>query len=383
MDSMVRLLCIGEEVEVYGLSHRAELNGKRGWIVAVVSSGRYEVWFGPESGNPVAVGSDSLAPTVKTPFNPDTYSLFKPICPKELKHAFADNLQRPLVALLQRLKEQDIFARGALEFPSLVLSQLETQLNAFMSWRCYVYTLPSVRSHLEDELAAFRNREQNKDPVIVTRFRSLSDFRKRIAKQASKESSSVAVVEELDIISVSELAGQYGSSFDVQMNGLRQLPLLEGYCGVCVIVKLPAFEPTTLPDTFLNTTCININNLAKNMQATVPRAYVEQHFSTNEAKAYDEALRELKEIRDNPLHQQYVHLRCAVCDRENSLLSGSIVRLQRCSNCGVAAYCGKEHQREHWSKHKFHCKMSKRLREKESEALRILENTGRQLPATH
>lgn len=39
---------------------------------------------------------------------------------------------------------------------------------------------------------------------------------------------------------------------------------------------------------------------------------------------------------------------CQVC--------GGMVGTMRCKGCRVVAYCGKEHQREHWKVHKKLCK---------------------------
>jgi hypothetical protein len=38
---------------------------------------------------------------------------------------------------------------------------------------------------------------------------------------------------------------------------------------------------------------------------------------------------------------------CAVCDRA--------VDTRKCGRCLLVAYCGKEHQKEHWAQHKKDC----------------------------
>jgi MYND finger len=41
---------------------------------------------------------------------------------------------------------------------------------------------------------------------------------------------------------------------------------------------------------------------------------------------------------------------CAIC--------GVTAALQLCSGCGQIAYCGREHQLQHWKEHKSECKMA-------------------------
>jgi MYND finger len=42
-------------------------------------------------------------------------------------------------------------------------------------------------------------------------------------------------------------------------------------------------------------------------------------------------------------------------------ICGVTAALQLCSGCGQIAYCGREHQLQHWKEHKSECKMAQTL----------------------
>ena len=365
------MLCIGEEIGIFGLSSRVELNGKRAWIVAPLAAGRYGVWLGSISDKPMAIKSENVEPTPKIPFPHGLASWGTPICPKQLKCAFADHLERPLASVLQRLAVPHLFAAApeALIFPPKVLQHITDLMDAFMMFICEGYGFKSVRPQLEANLA--ERRRKFADPIVVETFTSLRDLRKNIEKVGSNlGTSSGMTTKALNIMPLLDLQELLCDGFDEQMNVLRQLPHLgEGHVGICLIVKLHDFEPTSLLDTFMKSTCINMIGCAKHMETRVELTTASQEMTCLEA------VRELSNISAHPLYNEYRKVsKCAVCERRDFALSGSDARLQLCASCGVVAYCGKQHQKEHWKAHKPHCSLLKHMRDREAELEHIIEH---------
>jgi len=54
---------------------------------------------------------------------------------------------------------------------------------------------------------------------------------------------------------------------------------------------------------------------------------------------------------------EYTSKTCLICEK-----TGVVQRFHTCKRCDVAKYCGKEHQVEHWTVHKKHCKKIKALK---------------------
>jgi len=111
-------------------------------------------------------------------------------------------------------------------------------------------------------------------------------------------------------------------------------------------ISFPELQHTDCPDTFTNVTTVPLPSKAVLARSGYQAKNPEAQFMT-EMTADDELV-------------QYVYVKCAQYNSTD--LGGK--QLQRCSKCGIARYCCKEHQREHWkTTHKKHCKRIVKLKE--------------------
>lgn len=62
-------------------------------------------------------------------------------------------------------------------------------------------------------------------------------------------------------------------------------------------------------------------------------------------------------VSSDDAFSSYTNENCVVC-------ASSVQKLRFCGRCKVALYCSKEHQTEHWSTHKHHCKRLLSIRNK-------------------
>eukprot|EP00808_Paulinella_micropora_P023586 g11399.t1 len=100
--------------------------------------------------------------------------------------------------------------------------------------------------------------------------------------------------------------------------------------------RIPELEPTACADTFLRP--ILIWHLSSTKQQTLlPEAFTQALLTEPSLKPY------LKKC-------------CQVCGESK------VGKLQQCSRCKVAHYCGAAHQTEHWPKHKADCKRMRALK---------------------
>ncbi len=133
------------------------------------------------------------------------------------------------------------------------------------------------------------------------------------------------------------------ASFVTQMLRMR-LGAVPGKFPLLISWKINDLAQTSLPDTFMETTTISLCS-----EEELARAPTETPDVSKESFLLNSLL------ADPSLHI-YAHGTCALCK------SSGVQRLDRCSRCKVARYCGTGHQREHWSMHKHHCKRLRELR---------------------
>jgi len=118
-----------------------------------------------------------------------------------------------------------------------------------------------------------------------------------------------------------------------------------GYFPLVVSWKLQELVPTTLPDTFMETKVVSLcsEEEIKGTPAGTPDVSKESFLL--DSLLADKSLRVYKDGN------------CAFCKKSG------VHRLDRCSKCRVARYCGRDCQKEHWkSEHKHHCKRLLQLR---------------------
>ena len=87
-----------------------------------------------------------------------------------------------------------------------------------------------------------------------------------------------------------------------------------------------------------------------------------------ETSQFMKAMRELDES-----FRPYIHQTCMVCSKP------CVQKLRKCAGCRVAYYCGKDHQKKHWSVHKKHCEQLCALKTQASSQ----ETFWRKLPDCH
>ena len=117
-----------------------------------------------------------------------------------------------------------------------------------------------------------------------------------------------------------------------------------GYFPLVISWKLQELVPTTLPDTFMETKVVSLFSEEEIKGTTFTPDVSKESFLLDSLLA-DKSL------------QVYIGGDCAFCKKSG------VHRLDRCSKCRVARYCGRVCQTEHWKiEHKHHCKRLLQLR---------------------
>ena len=154
-----------------------------------------------------------------------------------------------------------------------------------------------------------------------------------------------------------------GSSFAPQRSTVRlaergiSFPLLFFW-------KISELVPTNCPDTFVSVKIIPLfspSELRQYPEPVIEEGQLEAEFM--KAMHEDESLHPYaadaqfkKAMYKDESLRPYIYKTCMVCS------NSGVQKLFKCARCGVAYYCGKDHQFEHWSVHKYHCKKLRALK---------------------
>ena len=343
------LLHVGEEVSLFGLS-QAEYNSKRGWIVSSLDRGRHGVWLGDPSKKPISIRSECLAAFESVPFE-----MFKTdisgwldgdgsppagLSSAEIKRAFADNLERPLRALLGRLANPVIFPTEALQMPGFLLGRLYALIKAWSKW-----TMDGISRERESEydfygrmIDDFMRNHPGDIPVIVFQYTSLRELRKEIVKFSTNDVAghsnvvSPNTLKCMQLSNVMRLLGDDASSFREQIGILKRLhglyPLSAEELtssdhrrpvGVAWVLSLDEFMPTALSDTFVETqTIVYLNMFRRRVKSNSCMSLAAKNIMTPARK---DAIRELDQVNLCSFEGKrlYRDSRCALCDVSHPL----------------------------------------------------------------
>lgn len=293
-----------------------------------------------------------------------------------MRQAFSDNLERPLAALLKRLAAPSMFEPAALQFPAFVFEQIIALLEGCMDhFRKDIAETEYAQTAYAQAMQEARAKHPAEDLVISLFFTSLREFRKYLARICDVDAHVYHLkpsILPLDVV----LDTLKDPGFGCQRQTLLKVPSMGSYgVGLLIMVKLDDFTATPLTDTFAATACTDLEALFHVYRATTP-AYLFNVLS-HSGEELDAARRELEELSRNPLLKDHedARLACAVCLKADAPLNRA-ARLQLCAGCGAVAYCGKEHQREHWrTTHKAQCKALKQTLARQAQLKCFVERT--------
>ena len=372
------MLRVGEEVSLFGLS-QTEYNSKCGWIVSSLDHrGRNGVWLGDPSQKPISIRSEHMTAVEAAPFDLVTSSLSghvdsddRPqtkLSSAEIKRAFADNLERPLRALLGRLSNPANFPSEALQIPGFIMDRLTALFEAWRKWVVAGISRECTYDQYGSAIDNFARERPGEMPVIFFNYSSFRELRKQILRFVANDAVGDCGVLQFNSTPLSAIFGWLddGSSFREQLDCLK---LLHGLCprsaeeltssdhrrpvGVALVLKLDEFVQTALADTFVETqVTVDLNQFRRTVKHNPWMRMAAENLAT---PARVDALRELNSASFEDQARLYTASRCALCDVSHPLQSSGI-KLKVCARCNVAEYCCKEHQKEHWQIHKQHCR---------------------------
>jgi hypothetical protein len=382
-------LRVGEEVELLGLQ-AVEHNGKRGWIVRALMGGRYGVWLGDPQAKPISVRSECATAVSRTPLDPLLSKAVQLSTAKQIKRALNDNIERPLAALLGRLSNPANFPTEALQMPRFVVDIIKWLVEQCMQEYTYSFTSTFNFNNMKvDGIDKFKLLYPGEEPVIAFRFDNLREFRK--AMVASLPGDADALPFSGNIMSILPLSGVIKHFSDVSfachvgvlrsISSLRQLPAAAGrnLIGALTVLRLDDFATTALTDTFL---CTDIFDADGADPDTVLSRQLRRLVEASWTPARESAVREFNELirRLDQLGLTFDKCRdfCQVCHLSAYPLRKPELPLEKCAGCRMVWYCGKDHQREHWTVHKPHCKELCGYRARKKELISIIN-----APAEH
>jgi hypothetical protein len=142
-----------------------------------------------------------------------------------------------------------------------------------------------------------------------------------------------------------------GPAFVSQLSTLRRAQ--PGFTfPVLICWKIAELAPTNCPDTFLEPKIVKIISEASLSDIFISEAGLSDISSSISNEDLDsKSMLYLNALMTEPDLSPYRYEKCAICDS-----SGVMEKLKKCGECGVARYCGSEHQVEHWSIHIKHCR---------------------------
>ena len=335
---------------LFGLSQE-EYNSKRGWVVSSLDRGRHGVWLGDPSKKPISIRSECLVAFESVPFEMFTTNLSgwmdgdgsppAGLSSAEIKRAFADNLERPLRALLGRLANPVIFPTEALQMPGFLMDCLCALIKAWSKW-----AMDGISREKESEydfygrmIYNFMRNHPGDIPVIVFQYTSLRELRKEIVKFSANDVAghsnvvSPNTLKCMQLSNVMRLLGDDASSFREQigillkrLHGLYPLSAEEltssdhrRPVGVAWVLRLDEFMPTALSDTFVETqTIVDLNAFRRSVKSNPFVSLAAKNIMTPARK---DAIRELDQVNlcSSEGERLYRDSRCALCDVSHPL----------------------------------------------------------------
>jgi len=205
----------------------------------------------------------------------------------------------------------------------------------------YQFTLSQSRKQTEMNLRGIFG--SNKPPQVgFIYFESVRKVRKACLSITDTERELPFV---LSPRSLEEMESTFaGPAFASQRITLGRGAILGVSFPLLLCWKLAELVPTNCPDTFLEPKIVSLRSEVE-IGADPPPA-------PNQTPSYQF----LVALRADEALLPYAAETCALC--RNSGVEG----LSKCSKCRVAQYCGRQHQIEHWSEHKKHCKRLRDLK---------------------
>jgi hypothetical protein len=247
------------------------------------------------------------------------------------KKRFKESIVEPLRLLLNEFNRNPRVAIQSLLQASILglISGLAQYYKVILS-----NSAKQTRMNIRENYGSSTSRQ-----VCFIHFQSVTKIRKACLAIVEKDPSAPFIVSRR---SLDEMESTFtGRAFAPQLTTLRRaqpgfsFPLL-------VCWKIAELAPTNCPDTFLEPKIVN--HISEASMCAISSSISTEDLDGKKS-LYLNALMMAK-----PDLSPYIDETCATC------ASSGIERLIKCPLCCVARYCGKEHQVEHWSIHKKHCK---------------------------
>lgn len=267
---------------------------------------------------------------------------FQRMAADEFKTKFKSEIQKPVQSLL---KEFDRNPGNSL-FPSTLKASILGLLHGLAHYYHFLLSRSDQQKNMNaSQMFGLHAGRQ----VGIIPFQSVSEMRKTclsIVDTANRDSRPFI----FQARSLDEIEHMFSSqSFAGQMATTRRGAKPGVSFSVLVCWQLQELMPTNFPDTFLEPKIVRL----------IPECDLESGGPLEMSKNYllKKALYADEVISSSPCFNSYVHETCALCN------NAGVKKLQNCSRCHIAKYCGREHQVQHWSEHKKHCKRLGALRE--------------------
>jgi len=264
------------------------------------------------------------------------------------KKRFKESIEKPLQLLLN-----DFNRNTRVAMHSMLQASILGLISGLTNYYKFMFTsAQQTKMNVRENYGSFTSRQ-----VCFIYFQSVSKIRKSCLAIIDEDRTAPFIISRR---SMEEMEATFtGPAFAPQLSTLRRaqpgltFPLL-------VCWKITELAPTCCPDTFLEPEiidCISEPGLSDIPSSISNEPKTDDVQSKNKAYSNagldDKNLLFVSSLMAKPDLHRYINETCATCE------SSGIEKLQKCSRCGVARYCGREHQVEHWSIHKKHCKRLK------------------------
>ena len=250
----------------------------------------------------------------------------------EFKKNFKSQIANPLKKLLNEFN-QDPYV----QMPEPLKESMLGIIRGLMNFFEHMASRPGMQKGWN--LSAEVGHQATNPTVVLIHFQSVG-YLKKICLSIISNIAADKPVKPFNIMfrSVDEVKGIFSkeASFAHQMIRVST-GAVPGMFPLLISLKIKELVSTPLPDTFMETKVMYLCTGEELARASTETPDVSRKSIFRDSLLADESL------------HIYVDEVCALCG------SSGVQRLGKCDLCKVARYCGRAHQKEHWSVHKHHC----------------------------